>query len=322
MNIKNLVLLTMLVLLCVLLSSIGDFTPSGKTLEQAGSRLIICTTIASTTIATTVSEGRVLPVSSFTLDKDLIKVLVKQGETKREIINITNTGNTILSINIESNLTKKLMIISEESFSLSVGESKIINIDIFAKEYELSDAYTGRIIIQANSVTKIINVIVEVKERKPLFDLKLQVLEKQLFRGDNVTANISMINMGDLKFIDVVLYNAIKNFEGDTLSHTKESIAIDTNLNVIRTLKIPVNTLDGTYLFYSKISYGNIIATATDTFDVVTEIERMPFLKEYYYEIMLLSLIGMIIIILLSAVFRGKLLIIAKKGNKRRKSKK
>jgi len=40
-------------------------------------------------------------VSAFTVDKDLIKVVLKQGETKKEFLEIENTGETALDITVD-----------------------------------------------------------------------------------------------------------------------------------------------------------------------------------------------------------------------------
>ena len=52
---------------------------------------------------------------------------------------------------------------------LKKGETKTINIDIFAKEDEIPDSYIGKIIVRGkdtngNSMEKIINVIIEISK--------------------------------------------------------------------------------------------------------------------------------------------------------------
>lgn len=242
-------------------------------------------------------------ISNFNVDKDLIKVLIKQGETKREIIQVTNTGDTVLNITLDLGYLKKFMVISEESFSLEAGESKKINIDIFAKENEVPDAYTGRIIVKGDGITKIINVIIEVKEKKPLFDIWIDVISKKVGAGRNVEANIKMINLGDLEHIDVLFYYAIKDFEGNIITFKEESIAIDRELDITRKLKVPDDLAAGDYIFYSKISYKDISATGADVFSVVKTGK-------------LLSLAIMIILIILIIVIIILIILISRKNRK------
>jgi len=212
--------------------------------------------------------GGVTKISNFILDKDLIKVSLKQGETKRETIKITNTGKTVLDITINPEFVGKFMAISEDSFSLKLQESKTINIDIFAKENEIPDAYIGRIIIKGGGITKFINSIIEVIEKTPLFDVSVDIISKEIIAGRQVEANINMANKGDLKKIDILVYYAIKNFQGDILSFKEESIFIEDELSIKRKLRVPSNAPFGAYVFYTRVSHGNISASGTDVFMV------------------------------------------------------
>src|SRR3989344_5455883 len=185
----------------------------------------------------------------FTLDKDLIHVLVTQGDTKREKITILNTGIKPLNMEIEIQGLSKFILLNEQSFILDPGQSKTINVDIFARENEIPEIYTGRIIVKGETVTKNINAIIEVKEKRPLFDLRVDVLTKTVALDEDAKAKILILNLGELKDIDISLYYAIKDFDGN--------------------VKVPDNILLGKYIFYAKLNYNNITATSSDSFDVV-----------------------------------------------------
>jgi len=227
---------------------------------------------------------------NFKVDKDLIKVLIKTGESKREVIKVINIGGTILNISLDLGDLEKFMVVSEESFSLGLEETKIINIDIFAKEEEIPDAYTGRIIVKGNGITKIINVIIEVKERKPLFDVLTEIRNKKVSPEHNVITDIKMINMGDLEHIDVLFYYAIKDFEGNVLTFKEESLFIEKELEIVRKLKVPENLSPGNYIFYSRVSYEEISATSADVF-TVTEKVKMSNLVLFIIVILLMIIL-------------------------------
>src|SRR3989344_4125069 len=71
---------------------------------------------------------------NFMLDKDLIKVKIKQGETFRETLTVTNTGTKVITIStIRPELVGRFMAINQRSLTLAPGESKEIIIDIFAE---------------------------------------------------------------------------------------------------------------------------------------------------------------------------------------------
>ncbi len=188
-------------------------------------------------------------LESFTVNRTLIKTLIKQGESARELIEIKNNLDSALNIEINSSL-KRFMAISEENFSLNPQESRTIFVDIFAKEDETPEAYTGKITITGNGKSKIINVILEIKEKKPLFDVSVDVISKKVPIDGNVKARLKVSNLGDLNNIDIYLYYAIKDFDGNVLSFKEENIAINNELTVTRTLAVPSAASLGDYVFY------------------------------------------------------------------------
>jgi len=256
----------------------------------------------------TITEGdairtKLSTAHNFILDKDLIHALVTQGTTQRETLTITNTGSQNLNIEIDPQDLSKFMIISEETFILEEGKSKTVNIDIFAREKEIPEVYTGRIIIKGGTVTKTVNTIIEVKEKRPLFDLKVDVLTKKVVFNEGARAKILVLNLGELKNIDISLYYAIKNFDGTVIHEFKEeSIRIDESLEVFRSLKVPENIPLGQYVFYAKLNYEDIIATSSDTFEIVEKKEPINIL----WLIIPLGFIFIVILILLLVYYLKK----------------
>jgi len=228
-------------------------------------------------------------VQNFTLDKDLIKVSIKQGENAKEYLAINNTGNTEINILLEVFKLERFVILSNEGFILKAGESKTIGIDFAAKEDEVADLYLGKIIVSGAGIKKAVSIILEVKERNPLFDIKTEILNKVVRPGEKVKATIRIINMGDLKHIDAVLYTAIRNLDGDIIDYKDESIAIEKELSINRSMNAP-NLANGKYIFYSRVSYGNISASSSEVFELL----RQP--------ITLNLLIAFLAILLLTAV--------------------
>ena len=235
---------------------------------------------------------------NFTIDKDLIYLSMKQGETKNETLTIKNIGPLTLNIKINSSQISKFAIISEESFTLSPNESKTVHLDFFAREQEIPDAYTGRIIVQGNTTNKTINVILEVKERKPVFDLRVDVSNKKVISGNNIDFNLLAINQGDLKGFDILLQYSIKDFEGKIYETKEESIKIDNALDLQRSLQVPSDLPFGKYILYSKISYNNITASGIDTFDVVSENVFLAYNLIMFSIVFLIFVISSIIIII------------------------
>lgn len=224
------------------------------------------------TPSTTSSSGgsTIVTKKEFNVNRDLIEVSLKQGEIKREKVLIENTGNTALNFFINSTILDEHMVLSETIFLLNPGDVKTLNIDFFARENEKSEVYAGNIVIDSNGIKKTINVVVRVREKAPLFDIKAELVSKKIIRGDDLDMDIEIFNLGDLKNIDVLLYYSIMNFENKTLAFREESLAIENKLKVSRKIRVEPELDYGTYILYSKVSYENITATSSYTFRVTT----------------------------------------------------
>jgi len=215
-------------------------------------------------------RGAVL-IKNFSLDKELIKVSIKQGENAKEFLAIKNTGNTEIKIILEVSKLEKFIILSDEEFVLKAGESKTIGIDLFAKENEAADSYLGKIIVSGEGIRKTVSLILEIKEKRALFDVVTKAQNAFASHGDSVNANIKLINMGDLENVDVLLYYAIKDFNNSVITFREETLAINREIDIVRGLKLPEDIPLGKYVFYSSITYGgNLIASSSDVFEVIT----------------------------------------------------
>jgi hypothetical protein len=243
------------------------------------------------------------PKEKFIIDKDLIKVLVKQGESERTTLEIMNFGEAGLNIELDEDpILSRLMIMSEREFFLGPGQVKIINIDIFARENEIADAYTGRIIIRSGKLEGIVNVIIEVEEKNPLFDIKVKVDRKQLNRGEIIGGNISVINMGDLRGFDVMLYYSIKNFRDEVFFFREESIAIDERFNVVRNFEIPMDAPFDDYVFYSRVNFENISAASVDSFEVKEPMLERPMFETWMESKYFMWIVILLLILILLAI--------------------
>jgi len=251
--------------------------------------------------------GGVKTISNFKLDKTFFSVEMKKGKHHQEQITATNIGDRDLIINISSTL-EKFIFPEEESFILKVGESKNIKFDIYVSEKEKTNVYMGKINFNSRNINKFVNVVLDIKEKVPLFDIKTTILKKYIFPGRRITANIIILNLGDLKNIDVELEYYIIDFENNTYNPKKESFAINDSFTGKVFLEIPKDIELGQYVFYSKVNYGNISASSYDTFSVIREISF------YMMMTIILSLAILIIVLVL-------IIIHLKRKKQKRKSK-
>ena len=265
------------------------------------------------------------------LDNELIRIKLKQGENKRKTIGIKNYLDEPMQINISTTFND-FVLFSDRFFVLQAGDIKLLDIDFYSKYITVPDSYVGAIYIKSNNYTKKINVIIDILEKEPLFDVITDVEKKDFYPGDSVNANMTVINMGDRMDIDILLDYSIKDFENETIvTYKKESLAIDKNLSVKRYLDIPKDIEPGKYVFQAKSSYKDVTATGADVFEVK---EREFFSEGDVYliaKIMLILFFGLIsyfIILKILSFFRNRKSFVKsknkakKKNNKTKKDKK
>ena len=216
--------------------------------------------------------GGDVKVKNLSLDKDLIKVSLKQGKSVRETLTINNGAvGSMVKLSVDSEALKRYMILSEESFFLAAGKSKTVNVDFFVGETELPETYLGRIIVSSEGLIRVVNVLLEIKEKRALFDIITKVQNAFTYPGGNVNANMRLTNMGDLNNIDVTLYYAIKDFDNKVITFREETLAVDREIEITRGLDLPGDISLGSYVFYSSINYGeNATATSSDVFEVIS----------------------------------------------------
>jgi len=240
-----------------------------------------------------------LPVSNFTVDKSFFKVSLKQGETLLDSLTIQNTGTSRLRFLIDINNLRRYLMLSEDLFYLEPGESKTISIAFTAPEYEKPDVYPGRLVIEGDSLRRIVLVIMEIRERRPLFDIRVVTREtpQPVYQGEEVEADIMMYNFGDLKPVDVLLYYSLRDFDSDDLLYAEESLSVQEQKSVTRRIRIPEDLEPDYYLFYARLTYDNESVSASALIQVL-EPEK-PSYFEWFLIILLLFIIIILILVML-----------------------
>lgn len=236
-------------------------------------------------------------VTDFTVSPSVIKSILTQGQLEGKELLIENTGTVDLDISIEQQNLDNFIAISEESFRLKAGDSKIVRIDVYAPDKQKAAVYTGKLIVKADGLEKIINVIIEVKEKEALFDIKVDLDEKfeKVFPGTEVEANIVLYNLGTLKPVDVELYYSIRDMEGNDIIYESETFAVYEQKLVKRKLRIPEELKSGYYLFYGRIIYGSATVAASSSLIEVVEREEKPAPKKLIWGILIFFILGAIV---------------------------
>jgi len=187
--------------------------------------------------------------------------------------------------------------LSENSFELSPRESKTIALLFSAKEDEILDLHVGKLIVKSSGLEEEVLISLEIESGEALFDVRVKIPEKYqvVSPGKEVAANVELFNLGETGIIDLEVEYFIRNEEGETIVSEKETIAIETQANFVKTMQLPSDLEDGNYIFYVRTTYDDKVASASAWFEVIRE----PLLAPAFYKIILIIILIILLLIFL-----------------------
>ncbi len=245
------------------------------------------------------------PFLDFTVDPYFITTTLIQQQGKSFDIFVNNTGEARMDFTLDVLNISDMVILSDEVFSLNAGESKLVKLYLYSLSETPQNVYFGSILVDGEGIEKFAKIVVEVKEREPLFDVKVTVPReyKYVLPGDDLAVLTDMLNVGMYgTAVDVGLYLYITDLDKILIyERQKEVLAVETNLTVNRILNIPFSTNPGTYLVLGEMTYGNITISTYDTFNV----GEKKYVRVSYFLIIVIVL-ALIIIILFILYKRRK----------------
>jgi len=243
----------------------------------------------------TINEG-------FEIEPDFIVAKITKGVPIREILKISNIGKTELNFNITLESVTKYVFPTETEFTLKSGEIKYITLNIYIPESETKDLINGKIIFQSKNIIKEADIVLDIKEKSALFDLRTTLLKKVLFQGQRAFADIQVLNLGDLKNIDVALELSLIDENKTVYDIKKEMFAINDSYKDKFFLTIPRNLELGKYTFHSKVSYGEVTAESYDTLEVIKFFINFAIIIFYLIVAIILVLITLISVIITNKI--------------------
>ncbi len=242
-----------------------------------------------------------------------IQLKIKQGETKKIAINISNLGKESINISIEKKDPNKLIYVKEKAFALSPNEVKTVFIDILALEDAAPNTYFSSLeVSDEEKIRKIIPIVITINHKKALFDVNIEIQNKpkELLPGDNLLLSVKILDLGDIRKVDAKLFYEIKDTDGKIIMVDEEAIMIETQTEFIKNLNLPKSMLEGQYIVSLRVMYQEEPAVAGEWFIVIAPKTKNKF-----------SLISIIIAALVIIVILNVLRKIIKRNNNIKKDK-
>lgn len=245
----------------------------------------------------------------FRVFPNIITASLLQDQEKSFELKLENLENKKINISIELHGLNELGRVNESSFIIYSSEIKKINFNLFASNKLNSGIYVGKIIFKGDSIIKIVDVLVEIKDTKPIFQFNLSVLSdfKKLFAKDKLKVFINLQNIDFIKPIDVILTTQIIDYQNTLLfTSSKELLNLKNSFSKIEELELPFMPA-GKYLLISQIFYNNRSIEAYDKFEIIerkkTQVELKKLKSEDTFPIESLIVIILVLIIFLVILF-------------------
>jgi hypothetical protein len=252
------------------------------------------------------SAGALDPI---TLSDDTLNIETFPGETVWKEVTLKNNRVSGIDVSeVEVQGLSGILEIDTESFRIPGSGTKDVVLKFEIPVDLEPEVYTGRVLFVTESFTATLNIIVEVYSVDgALFDVIVNFPGGNEFApGEDVVAEIEVDNFGSKRGFDFDLFYAIKNFEGQTLAHAQENIAIETKVELIRELQLPNDVQPGEYVFTAKASHESAVASGSKTFNV-RGVALSPFTGNAFLIILGVAVIVIAIVVVVVILhFRGK----------------
>ena len=240
----------------------------------------------------TISSQGITTLENFKTDKEFIKVSLLQGETKRELLEIENTGVKTLDLSFDLEDISEFLIfqtgLSRYDIKLNPGEKKSLQLMFNIAKNQKPGAYHGRIIVNSGESKKTINVLIEIESAIRIFDVGIRLPKKEVIKGGSMDAEILVFRLaGDEERVDTQIEFGIKTLEGNIIVKEDARIAVQTQASFIENILIP-NDIEE--------ELGDEFGTASETFRIVDEKDFITSHIIYVYILPPLALLILIII--------------------------
>jgi hypothetical protein len=206
------------------------------------------------------------------VEPSILRVSLKAGETKEQLITLTNLGaiELFINANMEGMGLEDVMELESTSVALGEGETREFKVTFNAENIK-PGVYNGRIKFDTGNTQKTVLVIVEVESSRLIFDVKsyIPASHKKLDPGDEVVNDINLYNLEGEQRAVVKMNYEIRNIYGDKIVASEERINVyGSEYSFRKVLALPQDIEPGEYVYSVTAYYKDSIAIDTDVFEI------------------------------------------------------
>src|SRR4030042_1321673 len=193
-----------------------------------------------------------------------INLKMAVNTNKKEIITITNEGDSTKTLSVRQAGLEKMVILGATSITVAPGETKELEAIFVASDQ--TGIFTGKIIINWYDVLVTLNI----KTKLLLFDSNIVVLNRdyKVSQGSELRTKVNLIPMGDKERLDVTLNYVIKNYAGKVYLTQSETVLVEDEMEFRRNFETGMLPL-GDYVVGLELVYPGGVAPSSAHFDVL-----------------------------------------------------
>ena len=209
----------------------------------------------------------------FEVDAILLKTVIKaQGSFDGRQIEVTNRDDVSREFSFSFSEFEGLAESNLDSFELGSGESKNVEV-VFSNKGNLSAGVSvGCLEVSSGGVVKKIPIILEMESEEVIFDSNIELFPKSgIFSGTELVVEIKIFDLSRAGTANVELEYFIKDFDKRTIVSKKESLVVDNQVSISKTVRLPEDIREGNYVFGVILKYKNSVGTASTFFSVDEE---------------------------------------------------
>ena len=209
----------------------------------------------------------VVTPAQFSFSTDSYSTTVSLGKIESDTITLTNGQDSQKDFMLSVETIENIIDLDENSFSLGAGESKEIKFRIIAPEK--TGIYPGKIVIISKGVRKEINIVINIKTEKSLFDVTLSIPKNMrvFSAGKILISQINLLQMGIKEKVDVTMNYLIKDFEGNVLLSESETFAVTDEKSLTKEFHTE-GMIPGDYVLGVELIYPEGVAVASSQFKI------------------------------------------------------
>ncbi|MBI3334050.1 hypothetical protein HYZ97_01045 [Candidatus Pacearchaeota archaeon] len=208
----------------------------------------------------------------FDLNSLLLKVSLTQGEKVSKVLTISRGLGQQVSLDVEQ---VPGVSVSEQSFVLESQEAKNIMVTFDTRGLG-PGVYVGNIKISDNKHIFNLPVIFEIETQDVFYDINLDIPPQysSVAPGQKLVAQLKLFDLtwGGItqglgpNTVDVEY--TVQDINGKTISSESESLVVDRQTQITKTVSFPEGIQEGNYVFAATASYKSSVGAASYLFTV------------------------------------------------------